>query len=239
MATARSKSSSSRDEKEIVHSGVTCDACGQKPIVGARYNCTMCVDYDLCEECEARGEHSFHSFVKLKQPDTKDLERVAAAIAEVLQRKNIKIDKSEKSKVTFTKDSKHQKISFSAVWLTYIIVVGTFSSSEGDRLVEFAARLNFATVMAYPLVIDLDSNVAYVKAEFPFNSRDCGAMTDVLSGVVDEITSVANKYEQGLDAAKKRSADLQAVANDTMGVSSSLSLDDAAKIALLRAIFSS
>lgn len=51
------------------HCGVLCDNCN-KVIVGARYKCCNCVDYDLCEECEnINGIHDHtHVFIKLRRP---------------------------------------------------------------------------------------------------------------------------------------------------------------------------
>ncbi len=49
-----------------VHVGVTCDSCGVCPIVGVRYKCSACPNYDLCEACEAKGVHSEHTFVKIR-----------------------------------------------------------------------------------------------------------------------------------------------------------------------------
>jgi len=38
-------------EPQGSHLWVRCDACGKKPIIGARYKCDFCFNYDLCEEC--------------------------------------------------------------------------------------------------------------------------------------------------------------------------------------------
>lgn len=35
----------------LVHHGVSCDHCGAVPIVGPRFKCTSCPDYDLCGNC--------------------------------------------------------------------------------------------------------------------------------------------------------------------------------------------
>eukprot|EP00117_Sycon_ciliatum_P001931 scpid86818/ scgid7384/ Sequestosome-1; Ubiquitin-binding protein p62 len=52
-----------------VHRGVTCDICGIGPILGIRYKCSVCHDYDLCSNCEAKGTHpADHPLVKMAQP---------------------------------------------------------------------------------------------------------------------------------------------------------------------------
>jgi len=54
-----------------VHVGVTCDSCNKSPIVGVRYKCANCANYDLCAECEAKGGHiGSHVFVKLPKATT-------------------------------------------------------------------------------------------------------------------------------------------------------------------------
>jgi len=63
--------SSSSNNAPSVHDGVTCDGCKQFPIVGARFKCTVCHDYDLCEKCEAKGAHdASHPLVKMIKPRT-------------------------------------------------------------------------------------------------------------------------------------------------------------------------
>ncbi|KAF5350222.1 hypothetical protein D9758_007783 [Tetrapyrgos nigripes] len=38
-------------DSQAVHTGVTCDSCEKTPIVGIRYKCQVCPDYDLCKAC--------------------------------------------------------------------------------------------------------------------------------------------------------------------------------------------
>ncbi|KFB46604.1 AGAP009928-PA-like protein [Anopheles sinensis] len=45
------------------HTGVLCDECEQG-IVGHRYKCLMCVDYDLCMDCESKHRHKDHMMVR-------------------------------------------------------------------------------------------------------------------------------------------------------------------------------
>lgn len=52
-----SQESENDDEKgEVVHEGVACDLCGVSPIVGVRFKCAECENFDLCTECEAKGD---------------------------------------------------------------------------------------------------------------------------------------------------------------------------------------
>ena len=54
-----------------VHRNIKCDNCNQKPIIGIRYKCLDCHDYNLCNNCIIlNDEHSFHphdSFVKIRK----------------------------------------------------------------------------------------------------------------------------------------------------------------------------
>ncbi|EEP77458.1 conserved hypothetical protein [Uncinocarpus reesii 1704] len=52
-----------------IHRGVTCNSCGVMPIQGIRYRCANCIDYDLCETCEAMQSHiKTHLFYKVRIP---------------------------------------------------------------------------------------------------------------------------------------------------------------------------
>merc|ERR1712107_347425 len=50
-----------------VHWGVVCDGC-DGPVVGPRYKCLVCPDYDLCATCEGRGLHVHHKKIRLPAP---------------------------------------------------------------------------------------------------------------------------------------------------------------------------
>jgi len=50
-----------------VHRNVTCDGCGKEGIVGTRYKCTVCPDFDLCENCEPEHDRS-HPMIKINEP---------------------------------------------------------------------------------------------------------------------------------------------------------------------------
>lgn len=49
-----------------VHERVACDGCGVHPIVGVRYKCSVCKNFDFCEKCEESKDHP-HAFLKIKR----------------------------------------------------------------------------------------------------------------------------------------------------------------------------
>ena len=60
-----------------VHPGITCDGCETVPMIGTRYRCNECVDFDLCASCydapptEDVLEHvADHDFIQMSSMDT-------------------------------------------------------------------------------------------------------------------------------------------------------------------------
>ena len=57
------------------HVGITCDQCGQDPLLGVRYRCSVCPDFDLCEACIAspsdaiHGDGGYHLFLRILLTD--------------------------------------------------------------------------------------------------------------------------------------------------------------------------
>jgi sequestosome 1 len=61
------KKTEETNETPMVHVGVTCDGC-QGPVVGNRYKCTQCPDYDLCQGCSDKKVHPDHNMIKITRP---------------------------------------------------------------------------------------------------------------------------------------------------------------------------
>jgi len=55
---------------KTIHQGIKCQMCHKMPIVGFRYKCSQCKDYNLCQDCEEKNsikdEHP-HDFIKLRK----------------------------------------------------------------------------------------------------------------------------------------------------------------------------
>ena len=55
----------------VVHSTCTCDGCFKKPILGMRWRCLECIDYDLCTGCYMADEHNkHHNFERIDSSDS-------------------------------------------------------------------------------------------------------------------------------------------------------------------------
>jgi Ca2+-binding EF-hand superfamily protein len=53
----------------VIHRGITCNGCDEKPIRGTRWHCANCFDFDLCSNCEATNSHyKSHIFYKIRVP---------------------------------------------------------------------------------------------------------------------------------------------------------------------------
>ena len=54
-----------------VHKGIKCNECNCPEIVGPRFKCLKCNDYNLCQKCEEETEHYIdHIFIKIYQNDS-------------------------------------------------------------------------------------------------------------------------------------------------------------------------
>lgn len=53
----------------IKHDGTMCDTCRQQPIIGIRWKCAECTNYDLCTTCYHGDKHHLrHRFYRITTP---------------------------------------------------------------------------------------------------------------------------------------------------------------------------
>ena len=58
------------ESNKYVHNGIKCKRCFMEPIIGYRYKCSKCKNYDLCQQCEEKNEISEehpHYFIKINK----------------------------------------------------------------------------------------------------------------------------------------------------------------------------
>ncbi|XP_016962154.1 protein ref(2)P [Drosophila biarmipes] len=48
-----------------IHDSVECDGCGLAPLIGFRYKCIQCSNFDLCQKCEAAHKHPEHMMIRM------------------------------------------------------------------------------------------------------------------------------------------------------------------------------
>jgi len=51
---------------------VRCDGCNAEPIRGIRYKCSVCSNYDLCQQCETKNVHPEHPMIKIRASESSD-----------------------------------------------------------------------------------------------------------------------------------------------------------------------
>ena len=57
-------------ENAAIHDCVTCDDCGVSPIIGKRYKCAVCNNFDFCSKCEEKNKDSHpHPFILIRNND--------------------------------------------------------------------------------------------------------------------------------------------------------------------------
>jgi len=57
-------------KSNVVHAGVTCDGCGVFPVVGSRFKCAVCHNFDYCANCEEKNKEAHpHPFVLIRTPE--------------------------------------------------------------------------------------------------------------------------------------------------------------------------
>ena len=56
-----------------IHHGITCDICSTRNIIGKRYKCLNCVNFDICETCESNDAHSQHPMVRVSETENEHI----------------------------------------------------------------------------------------------------------------------------------------------------------------------
>ena len=112
VSAAIERSEILRASKELertqgVHVNVWCNGCSQKPIIGCRYKCSVCENFDFCSVCEETRKHD-HPFIKIRRPELSPA-AIVAVVSEDASGAMVStrtVPKPEKLYCTFVKDVK-------------------------------------------------------------------------------------------------------------------------------------
>jgi Zinc finger, ZZ type./PB1 domain. len=58
----------SEENSTAIHNNVSCNNCGLYPIIGHRFKCSVCINFDFCQVCEKNTFHE-HPFIKIRFPE--------------------------------------------------------------------------------------------------------------------------------------------------------------------------
>jgi len=55
-----------------IHKDITCEGCKLNPIIGIRYKCSECKNFNYCEACEEiNNKNHVHPFIKMRNLEEK------------------------------------------------------------------------------------------------------------------------------------------------------------------------
>ena len=101
---------------KTTHHGIKCEKCGKIPIIGNRYKCSVCNNYNLCESCEETNfenqEHK-HNFIKIRNEEKIEVKKEEKKIIpreEVLNEEKKELDPPIASEYNYRIVSKKDKM---------------------------------------------------------------------------------------------------------------------------------
>ncbi|RMX65149.1 hypothetical protein DD238_003546 [Peronospora effusa] len=152
-------------KKTLVHENSFCDGCGMDPITGALWTCSVCSNYNLCNECYDVGTHGMEN--------TEQMQALNEAIVQYKLQKKCKHFTPEFF-LSLRRDickGRPDKFEYLGEWIANI-VVGTSTAKITVRGIEIpslppAARQRFVSHLM-PLVsnrTDIEVNIEWLPDE--------------------------------------------------------------------------
>ncbi|KAH9863318.1 hypothetical protein IAQ61_009595 [Plenodomus lingam] len=109
----------------VVHRGITCNGCDEKPIRGVRWHCANCVDFDLCSICEATNSHcKTHILYKIRIPAPHlNLQRQEVLYPGKPHKMSMSVDPALKKRLV--SETKMEAEEIDALWDQFSCLAGT------------------------------------------------------------------------------------------------------------------
>ena len=98
------------DINETIHDGIKCNNCSQKPIIGERYQCSKCKNYNLCKKCEEENSTTLkhkHNFIKIRYIINEENENI------IEKENNNNSDDKNNQIINIEKDDNKKEIKYS------------------------------------------------------------------------------------------------------------------------------
>ncbi|KAF4031614.1 ZZ zinc finger domain-containing protein [Phytophthora infestans] len=168
-------------KKTIVHQNSFCDGCGMDPVVGALWTCSVCSNYNLCNECYDLGTHGMEN--------TEQMQALSEAIVQYKLQKKCK-HFTQEFLLSLRRDickGRPDKFEYLGEWIANI-VVGTAAAKITVRGIEIpslppTARQRFVSYLM-PLVsnrTDIEVNIEWLPDEADQINAACRASVDRMS----------------------------------------------------------
>ena len=141
---------------KATHHGIKCNKCGVNPIVGYRYKCPICKNFNLCQMCEEKNsetqEHK-HNFIKMRAEEKKN------EVKKVDENKN-----KPKGKEKEKEKEKKVKIDYQYELLNFEEIIKPKEVEEEVESVSFKIFLKNNVNLPWPdkqtkLIVDKDSEL--------------------------------------------------------------------------------
>jgi len=106
------------DQKNTVFENIVCDGCNMSPIKGIRFMCSVCSNFDLCEDCERAGVHAQHPMLKVRKSEHAPSKLVcqykSTQHEQPITRAEVKSEQKMMSSSQVSKSGKQEKVKYSA-----------------------------------------------------------------------------------------------------------------------------
>jgi len=102
-----------KGDDKIVHIGFSCDGCDQTPIIGTRFKCNDCKNFDLCEKCHKTIVHEkSHTFtaVNTKMEDQEIYQELMKEVEQTEPKQPVEIKVELPNKVEIKEEIKEEEI---------------------------------------------------------------------------------------------------------------------------------
>ena len=170
---------SSKNDLSDIHSAFVCDGCDESPIVGPRYRCLSCPNYDLCTTCALSAGHAM-DHAMLRVPFTVNTDSNPSSEQEVSKEgcKEVLQEKDYNKNRNVAIDHLHQEMSEEKLRESTIVEPG-YQETEEEKVTPYTS----GSEMIFPTISteSVDEEYATYTAQTPSTSPLVEDVSDLAS----------------------------------------------------------